>query len=109
RATVVEEGDWTWCSFIIGFEIGDVKHAGFRSLALVVLVLILRDVVPILRMDDESAGERVVIDEIPSDGDGAFACLLFWLEFLRLCSFGFARRCLVFRLRVNNFRWQCED
>ena len=72
---------------------------------------ILRDVIPILRMHDESAGVRVVIDHIPSDGDRALARLLLRFElFGGLRRFGFACRCLVFRLRMSNHkrRWHCD-
>jgi hypothetical protein len=101
RAAVIKESDRTRRTFIIGFEIRDVEHAGCRSLALISLLGILRDIVPILRVDDESASKRVIVDESSSNGDGALAGLLFGFEFLRLCGVGFVCGCVVFRLRED--------
>ncbi len=111
RAAVVEESYRALRVLAIGFEVRDVKHAGFGGLIFGVLVrIILRDVVPTFGMDDESAGVRVISDRISADGDGALAGLLLGLKlFRRLHRFGLAceRRC--FHLCMNDRRMKGWD
>ena len=111
RAAVVEKSHRALRVLAIGFEVRDVEHAGFGGLIFGVLVrIILRDVVPTLGMNDESAGVGVVSDRISAYGDGAFAGLLLGLEvFRRLSRFRLADRRLGCCLRVNDRRMKRRD
>ena len=87
--SVVEEGERTRRAFGIGFEIGDVEHAGFRGLVLGIGVGILRDIVPALGMDDKRTRKCVVIDDVSAYGNRSFAGLLLWLELFGFWRFRF--------------------
>ena len=49
---VIEKRDWARRAFVVGLEVGNVEHAGFRAFVLGIGVGILRDVVPALGMHD---------------------------------------------------------
>ena len=83
-SAVVEEGERAGFAFVVRFEIGHIKHAGFGGLVLVIFVGVLRNVVPIFGMHDQRARECVVVNDAAADGDRSLAGLLLGFEFFRV-------------------------